>query len=133
VRYEGLEAAVLGRLRAHGLETRTTLMAFNPAVVTELRRQAPDVRVTLLAGANHLALSQLSMAEMLEFAASLGVSDLGIEHTLVTADVVADAHRRRLALGAWTVNDADEIRRCAAAGVDVVTSDRPDLALEALA
>ena len=131
-RYEGLEAAVLARLRARGLEARTTVMAFNPAVVTEWRRLAPAAAVTLLLGAEHLALSQLTMSEMLGFAESLGVTDLGLDRALVTADVVTDAHARGLTLGAWTVNDADEMRRCAAAGVDTVTSDRPDLALEVL-
>ena len=131
-RYDGLEASVLARLRARGLEARTTVMAFNPAVVSEWRRLAPEARVTLLLGAEHVSLSQLTMAEMLVFADTLGVSDVGLDRALVTADVVGDAHRRGLTIGAWTVNEADEIRRCAAAGVDVVTSDRPDLALEVL-
>ena len=43
--------------------------------------------------------------ETLEWADGLGVTDLGLEHTLVDADVVAGARARGLTLGAWTPND----------------------------
>jgi glycerophosphoryl diester phosphodiesterase len=34
-----------------------------------------------------------------------------------------------LEVGAWTVNDEGDLRTAIAAGVNLVTSDRPDLAL----
>jgi glycerophosphoryl diester phosphodiesterase len=37
------------------------------------------------------------------------------------------AHEHGLKLGVWTANSSDEICRFAAAGVDSITSDRPDL------
>jgi glycerophosphoryl diester phosphodiesterase len=42
--------------------------------------------------------------------------------------VVVAAHAARLSLGVWTVNDATTIRRMLELGVDIITSDRPDLA-----
>jgi len=42
--------------------------------------------------------------------------------------VVAAARAANLTLGVWTVNDATSIRTMLALGVDIVTSDRPDLA-----
>jgi glycerophosphoryl diester phosphodiesterase len=56
------------------------------------------------------------------------VTDLGLEHVMVDARLVAAAHAASLALGVWTVNDADTIRRMLDLGVDIITSDRPDLA-----
>ena len=38
------------------------------------------------------------------------------------------AGRYVLALGVWTVNDPEDIRRMLDLGVDIITSDRPDLA-----
>ena len=41
------------------------------------------------------------------------------------------AHELGLAVNVWTVNDADEIRRLAAAGVDAIITDVPDVARRA--
>lgn len=44
------------------------------------------------------------------------------------AERVAESHRRGAAVFVWTVNDADDLRTAALAGVDGVYTDRPDLA-----
>jgi glycerophosphoryl diester phosphodiesterase len=44
------------------------------------------------------------------------------------AERVAESHRRGAAIFVWTVNDADDLRAVARAGVDGVYTDRPDLA-----
>lgn len=50
------------------------------------------------------------------------------------ADAVAErAHELRLEVNVWTVNDPDEMRRLAAAGVDTIITDVPDIAKAALA
>jgi glycerophosphoryl diester phosphodiesterase len=67
--------------------------------------------------------------DTLEWADRSGVTDLGLEHSLIDAEVVAGARARGLRLGAWTVNEESDLRRLAALGVDVITTDRPDLAL----
>jgi glycerophosphoryl diester phosphodiesterase len=46
--------------------------------------------------------------------------------------VATRAHERGLAVNVWTVNDPDELARLAAAGIDAVITDVPDVALEAL-
>lgn len=44
----------------------------------------------------------------------------------VTADLIRDAHAGGLAVQAWTVNDAQEIARFAAWGIDGIMSDYPE-------
>jgi glycerophosphoryl diester phosphodiesterase len=61
--------------------------------------------------------------------AALKGNDLGIERTLLSPAAVAAARGAGLSLGVWTVNAPDELRAALAAGVDYVTTDRPDLAL----
>ena len=53
---------------------------------------------------------------------------MGLEHTLVDQAVTAAARAARLLLGAWTVNEEAAMRRMLALGVDVLTTDRPDVA-----
>ena len=47
--------------------------------------------------------------------------------------VVEEAHTLGIEVNTWTVNDAEEIRRLAAAGVDAIITDRPADARAALA
>jgi glycerophosphoryl diester phosphodiesterase len=51
-----------------------------------------------------------------------------MNHRLVDADVVAAARAAGIRIAAWTVNDETDIRRMIDLGVDMVMSDRPDLA-----
>jgi glycerophosphoryl diester phosphodiesterase len=131
-RYEGLEARLIARLSSAGLADRVTVMGFNPAVVREVRRRAPEVATVLLFGASHLVLAQASAIEMLEVASELGVTAVGLEHTLVDADVITVARERGLGVNVWTVDDGALMARYAALGVDIVTTDRPDLGVEVL-
>jgi glycerophosphoryl diester phosphodiesterase len=50
---------------------------------------------------------------------------LGAEVTVVNERFVRRAHRRRLAVHVWTVDDADEIGRLLDLGVDGIMTDRP--------
>jgi glycerophosphoryl diester phosphodiesterase len=127
--YAGLEERVLARLQATAMAARTTVMAFNPAAVSALRALAPAQRTTLLVAHHHVERAGARATETPGWAARLGATDLGLEHTLIDADVVAGARAHGLRLGAWTPNDASALRRLAALGVDVITTDRPDLAV----
>lgn len=129
-RYEDLEARMLAVLDETGMRRRTSVLAFNPDVIRTVRALAPEQRTTLLAARGHLDLARASIDELLDVATALGASDLGVEHTLVDPTVVAAAHGRGLTLGVWTVDDPELMRGYAALGVDIVTTDRPDIAVE---
>jgi glycerophosphoryl diester phosphodiesterase len=127
--YGGLEERVLSRLEAAGMLGHTTVMAFNPAVVAKVRTLAPSQPAALLTSRAHVEADSGRAIEAVEWAENVGATDLGLEHTLIDADVVAAARARGLRVGAWTPNDAPALRRLAALGVDVITTDRPDLAV----
>jgi glycerophosphoryl diester phosphodiesterase len=127
--YEGLEEHVLARLDNAGMRARTTVMAFNPAVIERVRKLAPSQRTTLLVSREQVARAASPATEAIAWAERLGVTDLGLEHTLIDADVVTTAHAHGLCVGAWTPNDEPALRRLVALGVDVITTDHPDLAV----
>lgn len=128
-RYEGLEETVIAALgRARFLE-RATLMAFNPDVLTRVRARLPRQRTTLLVDADHVAQAGARPEETIDWALAVGATDVGLEHTLASETVVRAARAAGVLLSVWTVNDEPTMRRLAALGVDVLTSDRPDLAL----
>jgi glycerophosphoryl diester phosphodiesterase len=128
VRYEGLEELVLAALGRAGLQARATVMAFNRDVIARVRALAPHARTTLLVSRGGVERAGARAEQTVEWAVAVGATDLGIEYTLVDERLVAAARAANLALGVWTVNDAEAIRRMLGLGVDIITSDRPDLA-----
>jgi glycerophosphoryl diester phosphodiesterase len=119
---------VLGLVEAAGLAPRTTVMAFDWRILERLRALSMSIRLTgLLPQRGAERMGGIGSAALRLRA--LGVNDLGIEQTLLTPAAVSAARDAGLSIGVWTVNEPEELRRALAAGVDYVTTDRPDLAL----
>jgi glycerophosphoryl diester phosphodiesterase len=128
VRYDGLEERILAALAGARLGARGTVMAFNPDVIGRLRVLAPPLRTTLLVSRGAVAQAGIRAEASIEWAVAAGVTDVGLEHTLVDQAVIAAARAARLTLGVWTVNEEAAMRRMLTLGVDVLTTDRPDVA-----
>jgi glycerophosphoryl diester phosphodiesterase len=126
-RYEGLERRVLDLLRAAGVTERTFLMAFNPAVLAEVRALAPTQPTTLLVDRHHVEQAGATPLHAVAWATEARASFLGLHYSLCDAALVEAAHRGKIAVGVFTVNDEATMRRLAAVGVDVIISDRADL------
>ena len=127
-RYDGIEEKVLALIRARGLLARTTIQAFQGDTIRRLRELEPAARTMLLVGRGDVGRDRVRPAEAVRRARELGATDLGMNHRLIDADVVAAARAAGIRLSAWTVNDENDIRRMIDLGVDLVMSDRPDLA-----
>jgi glycerophosphoryl diester phosphodiesterase len=127
-RYEGLEAKVLASLPAAGMADRTMMMAFNPAVVAHVRALAPRQPTALLVDRDHVERSGAAPAAAVTWAAAAGVTFLGLHHAVCDASVVAAARQAGIAVGVFTVNDEAEMRRLVDLEVDVIITDRADLA-----
>jgi len=130
--YEGLEERLVAALTAAGLAGRATIMAFNPEVLGRVRALAPEQRTTLLVARGHLERVGVRPEAAVEWALAAGASDLGLEHTVVDEGLIRSAHAAGLGLGVWTANEEDAMRRLVALGVDVLTTDRPDVAKRVL-
>jgi glycerophosphoryl diester phosphodiesterase len=131
-RYHGIEERTIDALSRARLLDRANLMSFNPAVVEHARALAPKLRTTLLVSTMHVRLARARPADTIGWARRFGATDVGLNHALVDASVVDAARAAGVAVGVWTVNDEPEMRRLIALDVDVMTSDRPDLALRVL-
>jgi glycerophosphoryl diester phosphodiesterase len=127
-RYDGLEEVILAALARAGLQARATVMAFNPEMIARGRALAPRARTTLLVARDAVERAGARPEQTVDWAIAAGVTDLSLEYTLANERVVAAARAASLSLGVWTVNDPTAIRRMLDLGVDIVTTDRPDLA-----
>ena len=131
-RYKGIEERVIAALSHARVLEHANVMSFNPAVIEHARRLMPQLSTTLLVSAMHVRLARARPADTVAWALKFGATDVGLKHTLVDESVIMAARASGVKVGAWTVNDEPEMRRLIALGVDVLTSDRPDLALRAL-
>ena len=130
-RYPGIEEkvfAVLDRHRVHALHGGDGLRGRDvaPAAPASPRR----ARGRALLGAH--AAGRRGRSRELEALRQAGVSFVGLDQALVTAEVAKQARLAGLTLGVWTVNERDAIARFIDQGVGVVITDRPDLAKELL-
>jgi glycerophosphoryl diester phosphodiesterase len=128
-RYPGIEEKALALVKARGLLERTWLMGFQADTVRRVRELEPAARTVLLVSRGRTERERASPAEAVRLTQAAGAGWLGINHRLLDAEVVAAARRAGVGLAAWTVNQEADIRRVLDLGVDVVISDRPDLAL----
>src|SRR4029434_10714798 len=126
-RYEGLERKVLDALGAAGMAGRAYVMAFNPAVLAEVRALAPTQATTLLVDRRHVMDSGARPVDTVTWATEAHANFLGMHYSLCDASVVEAAHRARIAVGVFTVNDEATMRTLAGLGVDVIISDRADV------
>ncbi len=123
--YAGIEEKVLTLVRDAGLQDRVVVMAFEDDTLRRVRALDPKTRTLLLVSARRA--ERAAPREIVRWATAVGASDLGIDHHALTSDLVAIARAQRMRVAAWTVNDADDIRRVLRLGADIVISDRPDL------
>ena len=127
-RYDGVEERVLAAVAAAGLQGRATIMAFDPRTIVRVRELAPRMRTSFLVDRAAVERAGVRPEVSVDWARATGATDVGLELTLLDEQVVAAARAASLLLGVWTVNDELAMRRMLALGVDVLTTDRPDLA-----
>jgi glycerophosphoryl diester phosphodiesterase len=119
-----------GMLRERGATGRVTVASFNSQTLGEFRRECPEVRTS--AGMDEV----FALASDLQAGRSIAadtartrvvqVPESALGRQLVTAELVAAAHRNGLEIHVWTVNDEAAMRRLLALGVDGIMTDYPD-------
>lgn len=130
---ESHEAArlVVELLEARGLQDDVLVSSFNLASIDRVRELAPTVPTGLL------SMFGMDPFDGLEVCVAHGHGALhpfvGILPSGAATAVAARAHELDLQVNVWTVNDRDEIGRLAAAGIDGIVTDVPDVAREVLA
>lgn len=126
--YPGIEEKVLGLLRSRDMLGRATLQAFEASTIRRLLALEPGARTMLLVSRGRVQREQAAPRDAVRWAKDLGATDLGMDYRIVDAALVAEARKAGVRLSVWTVNEETDLYRMIALGVDVVMTDRPDLA-----
>jgi glycerophosphoryl diester phosphodiesterase len=127
--YPGIEERVLALLESHQMLADALVMAFDPRHLERLRALHPTVRVGGLLSARQVSEGR-SLEALFDIMSAVKGTFVGLQYTLVDTQVVERARQRGLMVGVWTVNDEGAMRRALELGVDILISDRPDVAME---
>lgn len=126
-RYPGLEEKVLTTLRRADMLSRAVITSFQAETVAEVARLgAPPRLIWLLAP---FVQASLGLARCLETARAIGATGVGCREPQIDQSVVAAIRAAGLAPGCWAVNTRPAIARALSLGLDVFTTDRPDIAI----
>jgi len=117
VDYPGIEQAVLTEAREEEMAEEVMVGSFNAQTVARAREQARGISVGGI-------LEDLRGLDA--FLAETGGFDVvSAGHVWITPETVKAVHARRLPLFVWTVDEEDEMRRCASLGVVGIMTDFP--------
>jgi len=105
-----------------------TACSFSEEICLALKIAVPFLHAELLANASTEGQWARALA-----AARHGLNGLGVNYRHLTQARVAKAHVSGLRVDAWTVNRAASVLRLARMGVDAIETDKPDVAIRALA
>lgn len=127
-RYPRIAEAVLRDVRAARMLDRVLIISFDWPMLLHIKSLEPRVQT----GANVSRdlwdpSAESAFASLLQQMQKYGCNWVSMDCELFTTEMPSLTHDQGLKFGLWTVNTLDEIRRYAAAHVDAVTTDRPDL------
>jgi glycerophosphoryl diester phosphodiesterase len=126
--YPDLPGRIAAALDAAGMAARAIVTSFQLDTVAEaFALIRPPAAVWLLAPAVLRDIGGIAAA--IDLARTQHVPMLGLHHTVLNADVVAACRAADIGIGGWACNTVAAMTAMFALGVDVFTTDRPDLAI----
>ncbi len=127
--YEGIEHKILDLLTETQMRDRTIVHAFDFAFIAQFAKLAPDIMLGANVGSETMERFE-NFDALLDEIVAMDCHMLNIDHRLLDEDRLMRARDRGLSVTVWTVNDHDAILRWLRAGVDYITTDHPDVALQ---
>lgn len=126
--YPGLEQQIADALKARGMLDRTLISAFSIDTLARFRDIA-DPKDFLWLVSPIVFRQTGGIQSVIKIAKEFGIPEISPRIQHMNADVVKAGNNAGLRVGAYAVNEADEIERMLALGLSAFTTDRPGLAL----
>jgi len=127
---EEVTALVVDVVVSRGRRDNVLVSSFNLASIDHVRSLDESIPTAFLAMLGFTPVDALALCH------SHGHGSfhpfVGLLSGEMAEQIVVRAHGLGVRVNTWTVNDDDEVRRLAAAGIDGIVTDVPDAALRAL-
>jgi glycerophosphoryl diester phosphodiesterase len=128
VPYPDHPARIMAALKAAGVLDRTVMTSFQLGTVADVPNHGKPMRHVWLVTPE--TQTDIGLQAVIDLARANGVPMLGLRGNVLDAPMVEKVRRAGLGIGGWACNDRAAIAKMFDLGVDVFTTDRPDLALE---
>ncbi|HLZ56528.1 MAG TPA: glycerophosphodiester phosphodiesterase family protein [Ktedonosporobacter sp.] len=126
--YPHIAETVVDEVRALGMLDQVLIISFDWSVLSQVKELAPAVQTGALVNRDTWRPeAEDALETLMEQVHALGCSWINMDNKLYSSAMPTTFHQSDLKLGLWTVNTLEDLRRFAAAGVDSLTTDRPDL------
>lgn len=122
IKQKGIEQAVFDVVRGQNAAANVMVWSFHPEVVSAARSLAPEIPAAQLSGRLNGDATAL-----LAGAVRRNAQAISLYMTEVNGALVRAARLRGLSVYTWTVDEPEEQARVAAAGVDGIVSNLPDV------
>ena len=127
-RYPHIAETVVDEVRSAGMLDQVLIISFDWLILPQVKALEPALSTgALVSNDVWNPRAKRSIQTLMEQVAELRCEWINMDDELFTSEMPAMFHERGFKLGLWTVNTAKAMLRFAAAGVDSLTSDRPDL------
>ena len=126
--YPNIAEKVIALVQQAGMVDNVLVMSFDWLILPVIKSLEPSIETGMLISKrvwNPRASNGMQL--LFEKAEEYGCVWINMDYKLFTAEMPQTVHNNGFKLGLWTVNAEEDILRFAAAGVDSLTSDRPDL------
>lgn len=122
IKQRGIEQAVFDVVRRHNASASVMVWSFHPEVVSAARSLAPEIPAAQLSGP-----LKGDPSALLNGAVRRNAQAISLYMSSVDAEFVCAARLRGLSVFTWTVDEPEEQARLAAAGVDGIVTNLPDV------
>ncbi len=123
--YPGIEAKVWKILQKYNLQDKVIISSFNHYSILQMRKLAPQLQYGLL--------TESWLVNPGAYVESVGVECYHPYYGSLTEETVAEVKSHNIAINTYTVNDAAEVKRLNALGIDIVIGNFPDMVKKVLA
>lgn len=120
--YPGIEQAVAEAIRKYKLTNRTIISSFNHYSLVEIRRVCPEIKTA--------PLYMAGLYEPWEYARRMGATAIHPLFYNIVPEVMKGCKLNNIMVNPFTVDQPEQIRAMAEAGVDGIITNVPDAALE---
>ena len=131
-RYPGIERKMLDVVRGFNALTSTLVTSFDFASLAEVKRIEPAIRTQVNISAGYFdSLGSIEPKDVAMDLVKRGYRWIAINKKYLTPEMFTALKERELNVHPWVVNEVDEMWRFVDMGVDLITTDRPDLLVAA--
>jgi glycerophosphoryl diester phosphodiesterase len=120
--YPGIEKAVADAVRKYKRLNRTIISSFNHYSLVDIRKYEPGIKTA--------PLYMAGIYQPWEYARSIGASAIHPLFYNIVPEVMLGCKQNNIMVNPFTVDQPEHIKAMAAAGVDGIITDVPDIALK---